>query len=146
MTPQDLLKEINKYDKCNSPFYSAINLTNGYLSKCFEGTEHDILKKIYADYIFVEVLEEISNVHFYPNKKVKTKLFSNAIDKARLKTFKYRRNCYLKWINCVTSKKYYSENNLIQSLLTFFQSLSDREKIKELLGLNYSIEDINYVK
>lgn len=133
---EKLFAKINKNNPDNNPFYSAINLTNAYLSKY--GTEHDLLKKIYGKYLFAYLLEYCNNIKKSILKNRNKNVFDNFMYQVRTKTYNLRRSFFYSWINCVTEQK--GNNNELVNSLYHFYDLSDIKKVKELLGLNYKLD------
>ena len=142
MTSKELDKlfaTINKKSPNSNNWYTAINITNIYLSKFFNGTEHDLLKKKYANYLFIYILEFLNEAKNLTEKNFKTNTIETFIDDIRKKTYNFRRDIFYRWINCITEKRTHF-NPLIQSLLTFFPDITDIKDVKKQLGLNYVIE------
>lgn len=142
MTTQQMFDIINKRNPNSNPFYSTINLVNGYLTHCFIGTECDILKKKYADYIFAYTLEHITALHNNKNAQIPEQLYQQTVWIARKRTFEYRRKVYLQWLNFVCKDNTIVEDKLLQSMITFYPDMKYKDKVKEELGLNYSMEMI----
>ncbi|MHA1790187.1 MAG: hypothetical protein ACTSXT_13325 [Candidatus Helarchaeota archaeon] len=141
MNVDNLLKKINK-ENDNNAWFTAINLTNAYLTYSFQGTEHDLLKKKYADFIFINILPEVKKL-YYKNVPVKQKIFEKSIWLARLKTYKYRNECYYTWFNNISKEIPIVSDKLIQSLFTFYKLKKQYKNVKNILGLNYTLKDIN---
>lgn len=134
---EKLFRIINKRSPENSIWYSSINLTNAYFTYFFNGTECESLKKEYAKHIFIYILE-------YLNKGVKKNLFhikllENFLFETRKITFNFRQKLLYHWINCVIEKKNH-KNNIVQYLCNFYPNISMIKKVKEQLGLNYTID------
>lgn len=134
---EKLFSKINKNNPDNNPFYSAINLTNAYLTKY--GTEHDLLKQIYGKYLFIYFWEYCNSIKKLIPKKNTQNIVEQFIHRVRCKTYNLRRKFFYAWINCVTEQKQH-ENKLVNSLYMFYD-LSDIKKVKELLGLNYKLDN-----
>jgi len=133
---EKLFAKVNKNNPDNNSFYSAINLTNAYLTKY--GTEHELLKQIYGKYLFIYLWEYCNNIKKLIPKKKPQNVIEQFIYKIRCKTYKMRKQVFYSWINCVTCKKTHT-NKLVNALASFY-GLSDMKKVKELLGLNYKLK------
>jgi len=133
-----LFSVINKRSPNNNNWFTSINLTNAYLSKFFDGTEHELVKKKYADYLFIYILEFLNSSRSLTKDNFKTHTMENFITDIRKRTYNLRRDIFYRWINCITEKRQHSDK-LIQALLTFFPSISDISDVKKQLGLNYNI-------
>lgn len=140
MNVKEVLREINKETE-NTSFDTAIRLTNYYLNYFFEGTEHDLLKKKYADFIFVEYWDEGRKLYYdYDNlQNITQRLGEKAVWLARKKYRDYCEKCLDMWKKNINAKIAIVEDKLVQSLLTFF-TINDEKFVKELLGLNYSMD------
>lgn len=137
---ENLFLELNKKSPENNAWYSAINLTNIYLNKFFDGTECDLVKTLYADYLFIYILEHINNKKNIIQNILKQNILKSFLDRARIKTYKYRKQILFEWINAVSEKRN-SKNIIAQSFVVFFPSLNNIKKVKEQLGLNNQIEE-----
>ena len=142
MTQKDLDKlfaTVNKKSPNNNNWFTSINLTNVYLSRFFDGTEHDLVKKEYADCLFTRILEFLNQSRNLTKTNFMPDTLENFMYDIRKVTYKFRRDIFYRWINCITEKRNHF-NPLIQSLVIFFPNISDMKAVKEQLGLNYSIE------
>jgi len=133
-----LFSDVNKKSPNNNNWFTAINLTNSYLTNFFTGTEHDLLKKKYANYLFAYILEflnsnrSVNELNFNPNT------INDFITDIRRDTYNFRKNIFYRWINCISEKRQHA-SKLVQSLLTFFPSITNIKEVRTLLGLNYNV-------
>lgn len=133
---QELIRDINKRNPDNNSFFTAINLTNVYLSKFFTGTEHELLKKIYAKHLFVYLWEYCNEPKNFKKKNIDS-IFEKFLQQIRINTYSFRKKCLIEWINCTTEKKI-SNCELVQALSVFYK-INKLNTVRKLLGLNYLI-------
>ena len=133
-----LLQQVNKKSSNNNIWFTSITMTNAYLEKFFNGTEHDLLKKTYAKYLFAYILEFLNDSKNLKGGNFTPNVLEEFISDIRRCTFELRRNKLWKWINGVTGNKS-SDDDLTQSLITFFPSINQMKEVKQQLGLNYVI-------
>jgi len=133
-----LLQRVNKKSSNNNIWFTSITMTNAYLEKFFNGTEHDLLKKKYAKYLFAYILEFLNDSKNLKGGNFTPNVLEEFISDIRRCTFELRRRKLWKWINGVTGNKS-SDDDLTQSLITFFPSLDKLKEVKQQLGLNYVI-------
>lgn len=131
----NLFATVNKKSMDNNIWFSAINLSNAYFTYFFDGTECENVKKIYAEKMFVYILEHLNNGI---TERLQEKTLTNFMDEIRKITLTYRQQMFQHWLACVIDKKQHSDN-VVQYLLTFFPSVSLMKNVKEQLGLNYKI-------
>ena len=138
---KELLATVNKKSPDNNTWFTSINLTNAYLSIYFQGTEHDLIKKMYADYIFASILELVYESKDLTGKINKTNTYDAILLEARIYSYEKRKKLFFEWINSVSKK--FSEDEIVNVLLVFCPTMNDLKKVKQLLGLNY---EINWMK
>lgn len=133
-----ILQQINKKSPDNNIWFTSIAMTNSYLSKFFDGTEHDLLKTMYAKYLFIYILEFLNGTKNLANGKFTPYVIRKFINDIRKHTYGFRKKVLFDWINCVGVQKD-NENNLTQCLVKFYPSMYQIKEVKQQLGLNYVI-------
>ena len=135
---KSLLKDVNKRSPNNNIWFTSIRMTNAYLTYHFNGTENEIMQRIYARHLFSYILEFLNDSKNLTGQKFNLHVIENFINEIRIDTYDLRKSMLIKWINRVTEKKK-SKSNLVQYLLTFYPSVKYIKKVREELGLNYAI-------
>ena len=129
-----LLQRVNKKSPNNNIWFTSITMTNAYLTNFFNGTEHDLLKTTYAEYLFAYILEFLNDSKNLTGQKFTPNVIEGFIDDIRKQTYGLRKKALFDWIN-----KKQNSNSLTQCLITFFPSMSQLKEVKQQLGLNYVI-------
>lgn len=136
---EKLFKDVNKKSPDNNIWYSAINIANIFLAKHFIGTEHDLVKKEYSTYLFIWLLEYLSDSRNLNPQNFKSNILEEFMDEIRTETYKWRKKVFYIWLNSIIENRQ-NENHLIQSLITFYPSVKHIKQVKEQLGLNYKVK------
>ena len=135
---EKLMQEVNKKNPNNNIWFTSIVLTNTYLTKFFNGTETNLLKKAYSKYLFAYILEFLNDSKNLKDGNFTPHILESFIDDIRKVTRPMRAKILHEWIGFVLDKKQ-SDNPLTQSLLTFYPSIKEMKEVKKQLGLNYAI-------
>jgi len=129
-----LLQEMGKKSNGNI-FDVAVKMTNLYFTKYYQSDEHDLIKRKYADYLFVYLLEFLSNAKTVSNERLKDNIIEEFMDNIKEQTFDFRQKIYKRWQWCLMTGTE-NKNEIVTSFVQVYPRLSMNDKVLSVLGLN----------